>query len=443
MTSSAASLIERQTINRVYWRLIPILFAMMFFNYLDRINLGYAGLTMNKDLGLSPAIFGFAASIFFLGYMVLEVPSNMMLHWLGARVWLARILITWGLVATVTAFVWSPLSLYVMRFGLGVAEAGFMPGVVLYLTYWFPARYRARAVSGYIIAGAFSAVLGGPISTTVMTWCDGAAGLHGWQWMFIVEGVPTVLIGIFTLFYLTDRPAKATWLTTEQADWLEAELAAERAQIEKQGQFKMIDCILDLRVWLLAILFGCALVGIYGMLMWLPQIIKSMGNLSNIEVGFLSAVPPLLGVIGTILVSRSSDKSGDRKFHLAAVYLLAAAGMLVSAYAQNPILAYAALCVAGFGLNSGNPLFWSINASLMTGAAAAASIAVVNTLAQFGGLIGPWCIGLIKDSTGSFSWALVAIAAFLIVAATIAATMRVKPHETEVEAIGGSPSIAH
>ncbi len=434
--------LERQTINRVYRRLIPLIFVMMFFNYLDRINLGYAGLTMNKDLGLSPAIFGFAASIFFLGYMVVEVPSNLMLHWLGARVWLARILISWGLVATITAFVWDPVSLYVMRFGLGVAEAGFMPGVVLFLTYWFPSRYRARAVAGYIIAGAFSAILGGPISTTVMTWFDGAGGLHGWQWMFVVEGVPTILLGFFTLYYLTDRPSKAEWLTREQAEWLEAELAAERAELEAQGQHRLIDAVLDARVWLVATLFGCALVGIYGMFMWLPQIIKSMGGLSNIQVGFLSAVPPLLGVVGTILVSISSDKTGDRKFHLAAVYCLAALGMLASAYVQSPIWAYIFLCIAGLGLNSGNTLFWSINASLMTGAAGATAIALVNTIAQFGGLIGPWCIGLIKDSTGSFSWALTAIAGFLVIASAMAAALPLKRRHAEV-ASAASLSTAH
>jgi sugar phosphate permease len=434
--------LEAETMRRVYWRLIPLLFVMMFFNYLDRINLGFASLTMNQDLGLTPAIFGFAASIFFLGYMVVEVPSNLMLHWLGARVWLARILITWGAVATLMAFVWSSWSLYLLRFGLGVAEAGFMPGVVLYLTYWFPSRYRARAVAGYIIAGSFSAVLGGPISTTVMTYADGLGGLHGWQWMFILEGIPTILLGIFTLFYLTDRPAHAKWLTPQQRDWLEAELAQERAEIERQGQHRLIDSIRDSRVWLLATLFGCALVGIYGMLLWLPQIIKSMGSLSNIQVGFLSAVPPLLGVIGTILVSISSDRTGDRKLHLAFVYAVAALGMLASAYVKSPVWAYVFLCIAGLGLNSGNSLFWSINASLMTGAAGAASIAAVNTIAQFGGLIGPWCIGLVKDATGSFSLALVAIAGFLIVASVIAATMRVTPKQRDAAGPLVSPHVA-
>ena len=381
--------LETSTINRIYWRIIPLFFAMMFFNYLDRINIGFAGLRMNHDLGFGPAIFGFGASIFFLGYMVLEIPSNLMLHWVGARIWLARILITWGAVATTMAFVSGDRSFYLLRFGLGVAEAGFMPGVVLYLTYWFPARYRARAIAGYIIAGGVSAVLGGPISTTIMTYTDGFAGLYGWQWMFIAEGLPTILLGIFTLYYLTDRPASASWLSPAQRDWLQSELQAEIAEIQRHGRHRLIDSFLDLRVWLLATLFGCALVGIYGMFMWLPQIIKSMGTLTDIQVGFLSAVPPLLGIVGTILVSRSSDRSGDRKMHLAAVYTLGAIGMLASAYAQDPVWAYVCLCIAGLGLNSGNTLFWSLNASFMTGIAAAASIATVNTIAQFGGLIGP------------------------------------------------------
>lgn len=430
--------LETTTINRVYWRIIPLFFAMMFFNYLDRINIGFAGLRMNGDLGFGPAVFGFGASIFFLGYMVLEVPSNLMLHWVGARIWLARILVAWGAVATCMAFVSGAWSFYVLRFGLGIAEAGFMPGLVLYLTYWFPTRYRARAIAGYIIAGAFSAVLGGPISTTLMTYLNGFAGLHGWQWMFIAEGVPTVLLGVFTLYYLTDRPADATWLTPAQREWLQSVLQAETAEIERNGRVRLIDSIRDIRAWLLATLFGCALVGIYGMLMWLPQIIKSLGKLSDIQVGFLSSVPPLLGVVGTILVSRSSDRSGDRKMHLAALYTLGAIGMLASAFVADPIWAYVCLCVAGLGINSGNSLFWSLNASFMTGIAAAASIAAVNTIAQFGGLIGPWLIGIVKDSTGSYSLALATISGFLLIAAAIAATMRVTAKPAEL--VAASPT---
>ncbi len=416
---------ERNTIRRIYRRLVPVFFAMMFLNYLDRINIGFAGLRMNQDLGFGPAAFGFGASIFFLGYMVLEVPSNLMLHWLGARVWLARILISWGAVATCTAFTSGVWSFDALRFALGVAEAGFMPGVVLYFSYWFPARYRARAIAGYIIAGALSAVLGGPISTALMTYCDGLAGLHGWQWMFIAEGVPTILLGFFALFYLTDRPNDATWLTSAERRWLQSELQAENDAIERHGRFHLIDALRDIRVWLLASLFGCALVGIYGMLMWLPQIIKSLGTRSDIEIGFLSAVPPLLGVIGTLVVSRSSDRSGDRKMHLAAVYTLGAVGMLASALVSDPLFAYLCLCLAGLGINSGNALFWSLNASFMTGVAAAASIATVNTIAQFGGLIGPWLIGRVKSETGSFSLALMIVAGFLFLAALIAAAMPV------------------
>lgn len=433
--------VEAATIDRIYWRIIPLFFAMMFFNYLDRINIGFAGLRMNHDLGFGPTVFGFGASIFFVGYMVLEVPSNLMLHWVGARVWLSRILMSWGAVAACMAFTSSAWSFYALRFGLGVAEAGFMPGVVLYFTYWFPSRYRARAIAGYIIAGSFSAVLGGPISTVVMTYSDGFAGLHGWQWMFIAEGVPTMLLGVFTLYYLTDRPAEAAWLTPAQRQWLQAELAAETAEIERHGRHRLIDAIRDIRVWLLATLFGCALVGIYGMLMWLPQIIKSLGGLSDIQVGFLSSVPPLLGVVGTLLASRSSDRSGDRKMHIAALYTLGAVGMLASAFAPSPIWAYVCLCIAGLGINSTNALFWSLNASFMTGVAAAASIAAVNTIAQFGGLLGPSLIGLVRDSTGSFTWALVIVAGFLLIAAAIAATMRVTAKAPR-PAAAGSPEVA-
>jgi MFS transporter, ACS family, tartrate transporter len=252
--------------------------------------------------------------------------------------------------------------------------------------------------------------------------------------------VPTILLGVFTLYYLTDRPANATWLTPAQREWLQSELQAEIAEIERNGKHQLIDAIRDIRVWLLATLFGCALVSIYGMLIWLPQIIKSWGNLSDIQVGFLSSVPPLLGVIGTVLASRSSDRSGDRKMHIAALYTLGAVGLLASAFAPSPLWAYVCLCIAGLGINSTNALFWSLNASFMTGVAAAASIAAVNTIAQFGGLLGPSLIGLVRDSTGSFTWALVIVACFLLIAATIAATMRVTA-KAQRPAAAGTPGV--
>lgn len=423
-TAVTQGTLEQETMRRVYWRLVPLMFCAMFFNYLDRINIGFAGLRMNQDLGLTPAQFGLGASMFFVGYMVLEVPSNLALHRFGARVWIARILLSWGFVAALMAFVWSANSFYALRFLLGVAEAGFLPGLAVYVTYWFPSEYRARAVGGYIIAGQVAAVIGAPVSTALMTWCDGWGGLHGWQWMFILEGVPTMLLGVVFLATLTDRPAKADWLAPEQRQWLEAQLAKERRALETADSHKWWAAASDGRAWALAILFGCALVGVYGLLIWLPLIIKSLGNLTDIQIGLLSAVPPLLGVIGTIAVSWSSDRTGDRKRHLAGVYILAGVAIAISAVSA-PTLAYFMLCLTGLGINSGNSLFWSINASLNTGVAGAASIAFVNTVAQFGGLIGPLMIGWVKDSTGSFTAALLTISAFLFIAAVIALALRV------------------
>ena len=419
--------LERTTMRRVYWRLIPLLFVAMFLNYLDRINIGFAGLRMNHDLGLTPAVFGFGASVLFLGYMLLGVPSNLMLNRVGARIWIPVILIVWGLVATLTAFVQGSDSFYDVRFLLGVTEAGALPGFALYTTYWFPFAYRTRAIGGYIVAGQVAAVLGGPISTAVITWSDHVLGLRGWQWMFIFEGVPTILLGISFLIFLTDRPANARWLSAPQRTWLQDTLDAERAAGEVSRSFRLLDVVLDGRVWALAILFGCALVGVYGLLIWLPQIINAMGHLSLIQVGLLSAVPPLLGVIGTLLVSYNSDRTGDRKKHLAFVYTLACVALIASALCHNVVLAYILLCVAGFGLNSGNPLFWSLGSSMMTGAAGAAAIAFANSIAQFGGLIGPWMIGWVKGSTGSFAAALLTIAAFLLIATIIALLMRTEP----------------
>jgi ACS family tartrate transporter-like MFS transporter len=434
--------IESSTMRKVYGRLMPLLFAMMFFNYLDRINIGFAALDMNKELGFSPAVFGFAGSIFFFGYMLLEVPSNLLLHRLGARLWIARILLTWGAVAAATAFVFSESSFYVLRFLLGVMEAGFLPGVAVYLTKWFPVRYRARAVGGYIIAGSFSAVLGGPISTALMTYANGPLGLQGWQWMFILEGVPAMLLGLLTLRLMTERPTEAAWLTPEQQHWLMCTLEKEREALGADKHFSMLRVASDIRVWSLACLFGCALVGIYGLFLWLPQIVKSLGHLSNLEVGFLSAVPPLLGVVGTLVISRSSDRTGDRKKHLAFVYGMSALAIAGSAYAPNPVTAYALLCVTGLFIYAGNPLFWSLASSFRTGAAGAATIALINTIAQFGGLVGPWSIGLVRSATGNFKLALLTIAAFLVVATVIALVMRVKPSEDELEAMpaGDSPA---
>jgi ACS family tartrate transporter-like MFS transporter len=421
------SKLERETMRVVYWHFTPLFFVIMLLNYLDRFNIGYAALRMNHDLALSPRVFGFGASIFFLGYMVFEIPSNLILHRIGGRVWISRILITWGAIAAAMAFVAGAKGFFILRFLLGVAEAGLLPGLALFTTAWFPAQYRATAVGGYIVAGQLASVVAGPLSTALMTYCNGLLSLRGWQWMFILEGVPTIFIGVMALHLLTERPADASWLRDDQKSWLMERLRREHEQIEARGSTSVIAVLRDGRVWGLTLLFGCALVGIDGLHFWQPQIIRSFGKLSDMQVGLLSAIPALLSAFGTVAVSFNSDRTGDRKLHLGTLYTIGAIGFAASALVSQPVVGYLLLCLAGIGVNSGNSLFWSINSSLTTGAAAAFSIALVNTLAQFGGLVGPWMIGAIKNNGNGFSTTLLALSAFTLVAAGVSFSLRIGP----------------
>jgi MFS transporter, ACS family, tartrate transporter len=421
--------LEKSTVRKVYWRLVPLLFLAMGFDYLDRFNIGFAALRMNHDLGFSHLVFGFGASLFYLGYMLLGIPSNLLNHRIGAQKWLGFIVIAWGLVAVATAFISNAYGFYSVRLLLGIAEAGLQPGIALYVSLWFPAAYRSRAIGSYYVGSQLTSVIGPPISGLIMSSLDHAHGLHGWQWLFIVEGAPAVLLGLAFLMLLTNRPANATWLSAAQRDWLETRLARERAEQEHGRQFRLLDAVLDRRVWTLAAMFACALVGINGVKIWLPQIIRELGHghLSLIQLGLLSAAPSLIGVIGIIVISYSSDRTGDRKFHLVGVYSLAGLALAASAFAPTPVLSYLLLCVVGFSINAGAALFWSFNSSLMTGVAAAGAIALVNTAAQSGSLISPLMIGFIRANTGNFSLALVAMAGFLILSALIALTLRAKP----------------
>ncbi|WP_234729828.1 MFS transporter [Acidocella facilis] len=420
--------LARQTMRRVYWRVIPLLFLGMFCNYLDRVNIGFAGLTMNHDLGFSPGVFGFGASIFFLGYALLGVPSNVMMERVGARYWIPVILVFWGAVAGFTAAVHGAGSFYAVRFLLGMAEAGALPGFALFAAQWFPQAYRARAIAGYIIAGQVVGVIGGPVNAYLMHHLNDFAGLHGWQWLFIIEGGATVAIGVLLLLTLPGQPGQAGWLTPAQRDWLQGTLAAERHAAEGVRKFRLIDSVLDGRVYWLAGLFGSALVGIYGLMIWLPQIVKAMGQgMSLMEIGILSVIPPFVGVLGQLIVGASSDRTGERKFHLAAVYFLAAVCIALSAYTGNKSFAFVLLCIAGFGIFGGNPIYWSLATSMMTGTAGAIAIAYINSLAQFGGLVGPWMLGAVKGATGSFTDALYVIAAFAALAGVMALLLRVHP----------------
>lgn len=428
-----ADTIESRTVTRVYWRLVPLLFLMMLLNYLDRINVGFAALRMNGDLNFSPTVFGTGASIFFLGYIVLQVPSNLILHRVGARIWLFVILIVWGSISAATAFVHDARSFYGLRFALGMAEGGFLPGAAVYATHWFPEKYRARAIAGYVIATSVSSIVGGPLATAIMTYADGRAGFHGWQWMFLLEGAPGILLAIVVINLLTERPKDAAWLAPPEREWLTARIESERASGGDRNP-PLLAALFDPRVWMLGLLFGSGLIGLYGLLLWTPQIIKSMGELTDIEVGFLSSVPSILGVIGAILVGRHSDKVGDRKGHMAGCYIVAGVGLLASALVPDPVVAYILLCIGNGAVLSASPLFWTIGGSFFTGAAAAAGIAFANVVAQIGG-VGPYLIGVIRDKTGSFTLALISLAGFLFVAAVIAMLMKVEPKPKAAEAL--------
>jgi len=422
--------IESATFHRVYWRLVPLLFCLMFFNYLDRVNVGFAALRMNADLGFSASVYGFGATIFFAGYVLLQIPGNLMVYRIGTRRWLAGLLFAWGSISAATAFIQDATGFYLLRFALGLAEAGFLPAAALYATYWFPEKYRGRAISGYIIATSCSTVIGGPIATALMTWLDHAFGLHGWQWMFLAEGLPAIMLGGFVLLWLTDTPEQAHWLSADARQWLVTRLALEKQALAKEhssGSIAVLRTVIfDMRVWNLGLAFGTGLIGLYGLLLWLPQIIKEMGSLNDLQVGFLSTISPLLGVAGALYVSYRSDRKGNRKAHMAACYLVAGIGLLASTAIDNPIAAFVLLSIGNAAVLAASPLFWAIGGSFFNGAAAAACVAVANIIAQIGG-VGPWLIGAVKDATGSFTLALIAISIFFFVAAGLALAMRPAP----------------
>lgn len=398
-------------LRKVAWRLIPFMTLLYFVAFLDRVNVGFAALTMNADLGLTPRMFGFASGIFFIGYVIFEVPSNMVMERVGARLWIARIMITWGLLSAGTAFVSSPNQLYVLRFLLGVAEAGFFPGMILYLTYWFPAAWRARILSTFMIALPISNVIGSPVSTAILA--VQARGLHGWQWMFLLEGIPAVLCGCAVLLFLRDGPAKATWLTSDEKAWLQSELARERA-VHGTAAHSSFAALREPRVWGFGLIYFGMLVGMYGFGFWLPQIVKGLGNLSNFEVGLAAALPYAVAALTMYLWGRHSDRTGERTWHIALPAFVGAVGLALSAYlGDTPVLALAALCLSAIGCYAALPIFWTLPTAMLAGGAAAAGIALVNSIGNIGGFLGPTLVGYVTDATGSYGAALSVLAAFV------------------------------
>jgi ACS family tartrate transporter-like MFS transporter len=410
--------LERQTMARVARRLLPMLIACYFIAYLDRVNVGFASLTMNKALGFSSAVYGFGGGIFFLGYFIFEVPSNVLLSKVGARVWIARILITWGIIAACTAFIVGPLSFYSIRFALGVAEAGFFPGIILYLTWWFPSYYRSRIVGIFMAAIPLSNILGSLVSGVLLD-LDGWLGFAGWQWLFILEAAPAVVLGVAFWIYMTDWPSDAHWLEPAQRNWLIARLDTERARRESIRQYSLMQALLDKRVLLLSLVyFGGTFAG-YGIVLFQPQIVHRLAEGFGMT-GVINAIPYAFAAVAMILWGRHSDHTGERPRHVAIAYSVGAIGLIATALMTDPILTMFTLVIAAMGQSSTGPTFWSLPTAMLSGTAAAGGIALINALGNLGGFFGPYLFGLVKDATGgSFMFALMVIALGPIMSAGI------------------------
>lgn len=409
---------QEKTLSKVLWKIVPFLLLCYVFAYLDRVNVGVASLTMNKDLGLTPSQFGWSAGLFFFGYFLAEVPSNLMLQKVGARKWIARILVTWGLLSAATAFVVGPASFGVMRFLLGLGEAGFTPGVFLYFTYWFPSRYRGKATAAFLLGIPIANIVGAPLSSSLLA-LDGLAGLKGWQWLLLLEGLPASVLGIACWFTLTDKPEDAKWLSLEERTWLAGVLAAEQRDIAANHASSLRDAFVNWRVQVCAAINFCAIIGSVGIGLWMPQILKGFG-FGVVQVGFIAAIPYVCGAAGMMLWARLSDAGTDRSWYVAAALLAGAAALVACALAaSSALLSIVALCAAVTGIMCYQSTFWPIPSSLLTGSAAAGGLALIVSIGNLGGFVGPYLIGEIRQATGSFSWALAAVAGFLMVGAVL------------------------
>lgn len=402
---------------RVTWRFVPFLFVCYVAAYLDRVNVGFAKLTMAADLQFSDTVYGLGAGIFFLGYFLFEVPSNLLLHRIGARRALARIMITWGLLSSAMMLVDSPTSFYVLRFLLGVAEAGFFPGVVLYLTWWYPAARRGRVTALFVTAVAVSGVIGNPLSGWIMQTFDGAQGWRGWQWLFLLEGLPAVALGFATLYWLDDRITDARWLGDDEKRLLARNIEADNAH---KTQTSALGGLRDLRVWLLAAIYFCLVSGLYGINFWLPTIVKGLGIDDVMTIGFVSAVPWAAAALCMTAVGHSADRRRERRLHIAVPALLGAIGLAASVpLAGHPVAAVLALSLGTCGLLSAIPLTWSLATAFLTGAAAASGIALVNSFGNLSGFAMPYLIGYIRDATGSTDLGVYTLALFLTMGALL------------------------
>jgi MFS transporter, ACS family, tartrate transporter len=407
---------------KVTLRIVPLLFVLWLVNFLDRVNVSFAALDMTRAFHFTPEVYGFGAGIFFIGYILFEIPSNLALQRFGARVWLTRIIVTWGLVSGLQAFIFNETSFIAIRFLLGVAEAGFLPGVLYYLTRWFPTEQRARAIGQVMSANMIAVVIGAPLSAFVMS-LNHVGGLAGWQWVFILEAVPAVALGGFTYFFLAGEPSNAKWLDKNERDWLLTTMAHDQARAASVGTEKFGVALRQPIVWLLGLLYLLVGVGFFGITLWLPQIIKQISGMSTVTVGMLSAVPFLLGAIAMILNGRHSDRSLERRWHLSFPLAIGSIGLAASALGHSAYTELAWVCIALIGIGASLSVFWSIPSSFLTGRAAAGGLALVNVISGFSGFLGPYAIGWIRGHSPDFSNALFFMAGSVAIAAILAATL--------------------
>lgn len=405
---------ERAVIRKAMWRLLPFLCLVYLVAYLDRVNVSFAALTMNADLGISDSAYGLGAGIFFVAYFLFEVPSNFALERFGARVWIARIMVTWGLISMAMAFITGPKGFYAVRFLLGVAEAGFFPGMILYLTYWFPNHVRAGILGLFIIANPASTVIGAPISTALLG--TSLFDFTGWQTMFLLEGLPAVLLGFVVLFVLCDSPAKAKWLTERERDVLQAAIKRdERLNTYTSAR----DGLLNPLVWLFSGLYAALMMGVYGFGLWAPQIVKSLGNLTNQQVGLVLVIPYACATLAMVLWGRHSDRTGERKWHLALPGVVGAIGFLYGGFTGNFYVAVFGFTLGAIGIYASLPLFWALPTAILGGSAAAGGIALINSIGNLSGYLGPFIIGKLKDLTQGFTAGLLVIAGSMTLAAIL------------------------
>jgi ACS family tartrate transporter-like MFS transporter len=436
----APVVIEARTILKVRTRIIPFIFVLMVIAFLDRINIGFAALTMNGELAITSQQFGFLSGIFFFGYFIFEIPSNLLLHKIGARIWIARILISWGIVAMLTGFVQTALHLYVVRFLLGVAEAGYFPGILLYLTYWCRQRQLGHAVALFLTAIPVASIVGAPLSGVILDHAHWF-GVSSWRWLLILEGIPAIVGGILTYFLLPGRPAEAMFLTAEEKNWITAELVREEQQKVARRGITVGQALAHRRVWHLTAIYFTAMVGQYAMTFWMPQLIKAIsGTYSNTTVGVLVMIPYLVALAAMILVGRSSDRRLERHYHAAIPLMIGAISLVLlsTTPASSVFLSVTLWCLVASGIESALGPFWSLPNEFLTGFSAAAGIAFINSMGNLGGFVGPYATGVISKKTGSFHGGLVFAGVSLFLSATLMLALRKGTEQQVVTAASAS-----